>query len=151
MALQVIDSDERLIDGVSERLGVAQTDQQRSGQPGALRDGDGVNRLVRLTRVVQRFAHHGNDGPQMLARSQFRHYSAVGLVCGELRVHDVRDQLLTRAHDGRRGFVARALNAQDENVTHETIVKRECLGAMEGSFVSANAALKAPLYPCAEQ
>jgi len=124
VSLEMIDSDERFLDRVGERLGVTQTNQQRSGEPRTLGDRDGIDGLVRPACIVERFADDGNDGTQMLARSQFGYHSAVGLVSGELRIHDIRDQLLTRAHHGRRGFVARALDAENVSVGHVTIVKR---------------------------
>ena len=44
----------------------------------------------------------------MLARSQFGHDTAVGLVGGDLRIDDIGDQLFARAHDGGGGLVAGA-------------------------------------------
>ena len=123
VSLEMIDCDERFGDGVGERLGVTQADQQRSGEPGTLGDRDGVDRLVRLAGVVERLAHDGNDGAQMLARSQFGYHSTVRLVSGELRIDDIGDQLLARAHDGCRGFVAGALDAENVSVGHDTIVE----------------------------
>src|SRR5664279_5806696 len=86
VSLEMIDSDERFLDGVSERLGVTQTNQQRSGETGTLCDRDGIDRLVRPACVIERLAHDGNDGPQMLARRQFGYHAAVRLVSGELRI-----------------------------------------------------------------
>ena len=43
VSFEMIDGDERLVERISERLGVAQADQQRAGQSGALGDGDGID------------------------------------------------------------------------------------------------------------
>ncbi len=74
----------------------------------------------------------------MLARGQLRHNTAVGLVRGDLRVDDVRHQFLARAHDGRGSFVARALDAEDVNVAHTSIVR----GDAQGNGLSSNPRMK---------
>jgi len=69
----------------------------------------------------QRLAHDGHDGAKMLARGQFRHDSAIGLVGRELRSDDIGDHLLARAHHGRSGLIAGTLDAEDEGGGHGTI------------------------------
>ena len=64
--------------------------------------------------IFEGFSHNGNDGAEMLARSQFRHDSAVGLVRGDLRVTTLEISSSPDAHDGRGCLVAGALDAQDE-------------------------------------
>src|SRR3954468_452802 len=84
--------------------------------------GYGVHSLVRSARLLQRGSQNRNDIAQVLARGQFRHYSAVRLVRCELREHDVRDHLFARTNDGRTGFVAGTLNTQDVSISHISIV-----------------------------
>ncbi len=118
MAFEMVDGDQRLVEGEGQRLGVADADQQCSGEAGALGDGDGVDGFVGVLGLGQRLAHHRHDGAQMLARSQFRDDSAVRLVSRDLRGHDIRDQLLARAHHGRCGLVAGTFDAEDVGVRH---------------------------------
>ena len=120
----MIDSDERFLDGIGERLGVTQADQQRSGEPGTLGDRNGIDRLVRPAGIVERLAHDRHDGAQVLAGSKFRYHSAVGPMGDELGINDIGDQLLPRAHHRSGGFVAGALDAENVSVGHQTIVKR---------------------------
>ena len=122
VAFEVVDGDQRLVEGEGESFGVADADQQGSGESGALRDGDGVDGVVRVPSLGQRLAHDGHDGAQMLPRGQFRHDTAVGLVGGDLRGDNIRDQLLARAHHGRRGLVAGTFDAEDVGVGHVPIL-----------------------------
>ena len=62
--------------------------------------------------------HDRHDSAEMLAGSQFRDDSTIGLVGGDLRGDDVGDELLARAHDGGGGFVAGTLDAEDVGVGH---------------------------------
>ena len=122
--LEMINSDERLLDGIGERLGVTQPNQQRPREPGPLGHRNSIDRLVRPACLVERLAHHGNDGAQMLARGQFWHHPTVGAMGDELGINDIGDQLLPRAHHRSGGFVAGALDAENVRVGHRTIVKR---------------------------
>ena len=112
MAFQVVDGDQRLLQGKRQRLGITDTHQQRSRQSGPLSHGQRVDRLVGLAGLRQRLAHHGHNRPQMLARGQLRHHAAIGLVGRNLREHDVGDNLLADAHHGGRGLVTGALDAE---------------------------------------
>ncbi len=138
MAFQMVDADQRFLQGVGESLGIAQAHQQRARQTRALGDGEGVDGLVGAACIFEGFANDRNDGAQMLARSQLRHHAAVGLVGGDLRVDDVRDQLFAGAHDGRRRLVARALDAEDVNVAHTSIVR----GDAQGNGLSSKSRMK---------
>ena len=120
---QMIHPDKRLLRRVGQRLGIAQPDEQGAGQPRALGHRNCVQAGVGLARILHRLAYHGYDGAQMFARGQFRHHSTIGLVGGDLGIHHIRDQLLARAHHGRRRLVAGALDAQNVNVVHINIVR----------------------------
>ncbi len=118
VAFEMIDGNQRLVEGEGQSLGIADAHQQRSGEAGALGDCDGVDGVVSLIGLSQRLPDDGNNRPQMLARCQLRHDAAVGLMRGDLRSHDVRDQLLARAHHRRGGFVAGTFDAEDVGVWH---------------------------------
>ena len=118
VAFEVVDGDQRLVEGEGQRLGVADADQQSSGEAGTLGYGDGIDGVVGVLGFGQSLTHDGHDGAQMLARSQFRHDAAVGLVSRDLRGHDVGDELLARAHHGGCGLVAGTLDAEDVGVRH---------------------------------
>ncbi len=108
---------------VGQRLGVAESHQQRAGKTGAFGHSQSIDAVVGLVRVFQSFADDGHDRSQMFTRCQFRHHSAVGLMSRNLRIHDVGDDLFARANDSRRRLVAGALNAEDENIGHKNIVR----------------------------
>src|SRR5271169_1520087 len=77
MSFKVVDGNEGLLHRESEALGVTESDQQRARQAGALGNGDGVDALVGLAGIVQRFAYDGHDGTKVLARGEFRNDSTV--------------------------------------------------------------------------
>ncbi len=79
MPFQVIYCNQRLVEGKRQRLGVADTNQQSSGESRTLSDGEGINRVKGLAGIGEGFADHRHNGPQVLARSQFRHHSAIRL------------------------------------------------------------------------
>ena len=122
VAFEMIHRDQRLVERKGQRLGIADADQQRSGKSRPLGDGHRVDRLVSLSRIGQRLADDRHDRPQMLARRQLRHHSAVRLVRGDLREHYVGNDLLARAHHRRRSLVARALDAEDVGVGHKPYI-----------------------------
>ena len=72
VAFEMIDRNQRLVEGEGQSLGIADAHQQRSGKAGALRDGDRVDGVVSLVGLSQRLANDGNDRAQMLARCQVR-------------------------------------------------------------------------------
>src|SRR5450432_4826225 len=112
----MVDRNERLVGGVGECFGVAEADEQSSGEPRALRYGDGVDGFVSLTCVLKSFANDRNDGAKMLARSEFGDHASERLVRGDLRVNDVGDEFFARTNDSGGGFVARGLDAEDVGV-----------------------------------
>jgi len=116
---QMVDRDQRLVGSEGQRLGIAESYQERSGQSRSLGDGDSVDGVVALSSILQRRPYDRHNGSQVLARSQFRHNAPIGLVSGNLRVHHVGDELLAGANDRRRSFVTRAFDSQDVDVGHE--------------------------------
>src|SRR5215467_4671603 len=94
VSFEMIYRNERLGKREGQSLGVTDPDQQRAREPGTLRDGYGINRLVRVSALGQGFAHDRHDGAKMLARGELQHDAAIRLVRGDLREHDVRKNLL---------------------------------------------------------
>jgi len=118
VAFEVVDRDERLVESKRERLGIADADEERAGKPGPLRDGYRIDGLKGLPGIGQRFADNGRERAQMLSRRQLGHDSAVRLVGGELREHNIGNDLLARAHHGGRGLVAGSFDPEDVGVRH---------------------------------
>ena len=119
VSFEMIDSDQGFVEGEGQRFGVSDSDQQGAGQPGSLRDGQRVDRLVGMPGIGQRLADHGHNRPQVLPRSQFRNHAAVRLVRRDLREDDIRDHSFARIHDRRRGLVAGAFNAENVGAGHD--------------------------------
>jgi hypothetical protein len=67
VALQMVDRDERLVEGEGQGFGVADADEERSGKPGALSNGNGINRFVCLSGFGECLPNDGNNRAQMLA------------------------------------------------------------------------------------
>jgi len=126
MACEMIDGDERLVECKGQSLGITDANQECAGESGTLGDGNGINGLVGLVGLNQRLADDGYDGAQVLARSEFRNNSAIGLVGGDLREDDVGDDLFARTHHRGGGLVAGALDAEDVGVWHNRIRYWSC-------------------------
>ena len=122
VSFEMIDRNQRLVERKCQSLGETDADQQRARQAWPLRNRKSIKGLVGLARIGQRLADDRHNGPQMLARSQFRHYSAIGRVGNDLREHDVRDNLLARSHDCGCGFVAGTLDAEDVDIGHRNYI-----------------------------
>ena len=87
VAFNMVDRDQRQAAGEGQRFGIGEAHQQGSHQAGPRGGGNGVQAAQRNRGPLQRFTHHGNDGAQVLARSQFRHYAAILAVGVHLRRH----------------------------------------------------------------
>ena len=61
VTFQVIDGDERFLEREGERLGIADANQQSSGEAGALRNCDGIDRFVSVFRLGQCLTECGPD------------------------------------------------------------------------------------------
>jgi len=122
VAFQMIDRDQRLVERERQRFGIGDPDQQSARESRTLGYGDGIDRFVGTLRFRQSLAHHRNNRPQMLARSQLGHNSSIRLMSRDLRSHNVRNHLSARTHHRRSGFVARAFNAKNVGVGHVPIL-----------------------------
>ena len=98
----------------AKRFGKTDADQQSARQSRPLRDRNRIDRLHKSRPASARcLPHHRNNGPQVLARSQFRNDSAIRLMRGDLRGNHVRQDLLARAHHRRARLIAGAFDAED--------------------------------------
>ena len=122
VAFKMVHRDQWLVESKSQRLGIADADQQCAGESRPLGHGNGVDGLISLSSIGQRLADHRHDRAQMLAGRQFGHDSAVWLVGGDLREHNVGNNLLTRAHHGGGSLVAGAFDAEDVGVRHKPYI-----------------------------
>src|SRR6266853_4089715 len=116
--LQMIHRDQWLLQSKCERLRKTNADQQSAGKSRTLRDRDSINRFITLLRFNQCLAHYRNDSAQMLAGSQFRDHSSIGLMSGDLRGHYVRQNLLPRTHHRRARFITGGFDTEDMDVGH---------------------------------
>ena len=118
VSLKMVHGDQRLPEREGQRLGKADAHEQGARQSRPLRDRDGIDGFVSLSRFGQGLPYHRNNRPQVLARGEFRNHSAIRLVRGHLRGHHVRQNLLPRPHHGRARLIAGTLNAEYVRVRH---------------------------------
>ncbi len=78
VSLQVVDGQERFVQGKGQRLGVSNSNQQCSGQARSLGDGNGVEIPEVDAGFVQRRPNDWHDIAQMFPRGEFRHHSTIG-------------------------------------------------------------------------
>ena len=71
-----------------------------------------------MSGFSKRLANDRNDRPQVLAGGEFGHDPTIGVVSGNLGSDHIGNQLLARAHYGRRSFVAGTLDTEDVGVGH---------------------------------
>ena len=84
VTFEMVDGNQRLVEGEGQSLGVADAHKQRSGKAGSLGDRDRIDRVESLVGLSQRLTDDRHDRPQMLARRQLRNHAAVGLMRGNL-------------------------------------------------------------------
>jgi hypothetical protein len=128
VTFEVIDGDQRFPEGIGKRFRVADADQQRTRQTRADGDSDGVQVAEGDAGLRQRSADHGHDVAQMLAGSQLGDDSAIRGVDGNLRSDHIRKSLRTPPHNGGRGFITGAFDAQNQTTlvwSHTSIVVNE--------------------------
>ena len=113
VAFQMVDRDQRLLQGKGESFCVTDPHQQSSGETGTLSYGDRIDRIVGMAGFGERLANHWHNRPQMFARSQFGDDSSIRLMSRDLGCDHVGDQLLARAHHGGRGFITGAFNPRE--------------------------------------
>ena len=110
---KMVDGNQRLLERKSQCLGKADADKQSASQSWPLRDRDGIDGLISLSGFGQSLPHHWNNGAQMLARSQLRNDSSIRLMSGDLRSHNIRQNLLPRAHHRRACLITGGFDAED--------------------------------------
>ena len=113
VSFEMIDRDQGLVESEGQSLSVSDSDQQRARQPRPLGHRQRVDGLVSLPGIGQSLADHRHNGFQMLPRSQLGDHAAVRLVGRDLREDDIRDDSLSRIHDGRSSLVAGAFDAEN--------------------------------------
>ncbi len=121
--LDVVDADERLSAGVRERLRVADADEQRADEPRSARDGDSVDLVDRDARLVERLVDDRADLLEVLARRDLGHDAPVDAVRRDLRRDDVRANMAAVLDDGRRGLIARRLDAEHQAHRYSTVTE----------------------------
>ena len=114
VAFEVVDRDEGKVVGEGEGFGVGDADEQCTGEAGTGGDGDGVEIGEGHAGFSERGADDRNDGAKMLATGELRNHAAVAGVGSNLRGNDGRKRARSALDNGRGGFVARGLDAEDE-------------------------------------
>ncbi len=115
MTLEMMDTDDRLAEGEPEAMRNARADEQRAGQSGADRHGDRVDVLLAPPRLGKCLIQQGQATADVVARCQFRHHAAVGLVHVDLAVERLRQQAGVTVEQGDAGFIAGRLDSQDQH------------------------------------
>ena len=81
---EVVDGDERQVAREGQGLGVTDSDKQGACEPGAFRDGDGVEVGEGSAGFVQGCADDGDDVAEVFARCEFRDDASIGRMGGDL-------------------------------------------------------------------
>lgn len=115
MPLNMVHANERQVCRKAKRLGIGQPDQERAGEAGPGRNGDGAEIRKRATAYLKRFADNWDDGAKVLARSKFRHNTAVFRMGIKLGGDDARSNIAAVLDNRRRSLVTRALDAQNQS------------------------------------
>jgi hypothetical protein len=119
---------------IRERFRDRASDQQRTDEPGPLRDGDPVEIRQANIRVGQRFLDHRHDHLEMTARGELGDHTAVGRVDGILRGDDARQdtatvdehrrgRLVTRAFDPEHHHPSFPLSSNDRRASHARVAQ----------------------------
>ena len=77
VALQMVDANQRLVKRKRQRLAIGQPDQERPHQPRSTCHPHCVHVAKGELGPVECLTNHRYDAPQMFARSQFRHNTAI--------------------------------------------------------------------------
>ena len=77
MAFQMVDSDERLVQGVSNALGGIETDEQGADQPGTDSDGYQIDITKLRPCFIDGLVDYAMNAFDMQATSEFRNYAAI--------------------------------------------------------------------------
>src|SRR5271156_2326557 len=90
---QMVDGDQWFPERKGKSLGKADPHEQSARQSRPLRDRNSIDRRITLPCLSQGLAHHRNNRPQVLTRSEFRHHSPKRLMSGNLRGDGIRQNL----------------------------------------------------------
>ena len=126
VTFEVVDGDEGLGKRGGESLGVADADEQSAGEAGAFRNGDGVELLHVCPGFAKCGIDDGDDGAEVLAGGELGDDAAVRGVDGDLGGNDIGELACAALDDSGGGFVAGALDSEDEagsglsNVMHQS-------------------------------
>ncbi len=108
----------------AKRLRVGEADEQTADQTWAMRNGNRIEIFELGVRHLERFAHNGHDGPDVLPAREFRHDTAIFLVNIELGRYAGRKDLGSIFHDCGCGLVAGGFNAEDSQTPILTVPLR---------------------------
>lgn len=115
MPFDVIDADYRHPETKRHRPGEVHTHEKRSYQPGTVCYGDRVDVGTLDTRIGERLLNNRPDLYEMLARRYLRDHAAPLPVNIDLGIDDGRKYLPPVPDYGGGGFVARALDPQNQH------------------------------------
>jgi hypothetical protein len=108
---EVIDPDERLVRSPREPLRRQQPDEQRAGEPRAVRDGDAVHVGEREPRLLERAADDPGERERVVSGGDLGHYPSEGRVQLDLAAHDVRQDFAVRG-----GTTAAAVSSHEVSI-----------------------------------
>ena len=114
MGFQVVDGHERHIPHQGQRLGCAHSHQQRADKAGAGGSGHRLHIVVAETGFDHRLGHHRGEQLHMGPTGDLRDHAAVAGVQIHLAADHRRKNGGGARDHGRRGFVTRGLDAQDD-------------------------------------
>ncbi len=123
VALEVVDGNEGLAEGKGQGFGVGDAHEQGAGEAGAFGDCNGVQVGELNAGTGDGFADDGDDIAQVLAGGEFGDHASVDGVHGHLGGDDVGERLRAGAHDSGCGFVAGALNTEDQTGVHLSMIE----------------------------
>jgi len=113
VAFQVVDGDEGQVVGEGESFGVGDADHQRSRETGPAGDGYGVEIREGDVGLGESCPDNGNDGAEVLARSQFGDYASITGVGGDLGGDDGAECAGAALDNGGGGLVTGGFDGQD--------------------------------------
>ena len=110
MAFQMVQSNDRNAKGETQARRYTRADQQGAGQSRTLGEGDPIDILEGPAGLREQLASQGQQAPDVIARSEFRHDSAILRVHGNLRKKGMTQQAAPGVVEGDAGFVAGCLD-----------------------------------------
>jgi len=110
----MVDADEGQRPGVSDRLGGAEPDEQRSDEPGAAGRRDAFHPIEGEAAPFERVFDHRDDVRDVIAGRELGHHPAVRCVHRVLGAHDARALASVFQHGGG-GVVTGGLDPEDDH------------------------------------